>query len=195
MAQALARERESVTDSELVRKCQQGDRNAFRFLYRRYRKRVRSTLYQLCGISLLDDLEQEVFYRAWKGLPKLRKVSTFSTWIYRISWNVASDQRRRFAQWRERETDLPDERNLPSLKSDRASTTDLMQLHYQQAIERGLQALSLDQRAVVVLHDLEDLPQKEIAQVLDIPVGTVKSRLFHARKALRRFLETEGVSP
>ena len=80
------------SDNDLVRKCLQGDRQSFRQLYRRHQQRVRSTLYQLCGPSCLDDLVQEVFMRAWKGLPKLRQTCEFSTWLYRISWNVASDQ-------------------------------------------------------------------------------------------------------
>ena len=70
-----------------------------------------------------------------------------------------------------------------------------MQLHYQDLVQRGLRELSLEHRAVLVLHDLEDVPQKEVAQILDIPVGTVKSRLFHARDNLRQFLQQQGVQP
>ncbi len=84
-------------DSILVYRCLQGEQQSFRQLYRRHQQRVRSTLYQLCGASFLDDLVQEVFLRAWKGLPKLRQTSHFSTWLYRISWNVACDQRQQFA--------------------------------------------------------------------------------------------------
>lgn len=185
----------SVTEGELVQRCQQGDRTAFRYLYRRYQRRVRSTLYQLCGTQFLDDLVQEVFYRVWKGLPKLRQVSTFSTWLYRICWNVACDQRRQFARSRQQQTTLPAEERLYDLSSSQHETPDLMQLHYQDLVQQGLLSLSLDQRAVLVLHDLEDVPQKEIAQILQIPTGTVKSRLFHARKSLRQFLQQQGVSP
>jgi RNA polymerase sigma-70 factor (ECF subfamily) len=71
---------------------------------------------------------------------------------------------------------------------------ELMQLHYQDLVQKGLQILSLEHRAVLVLHDLEDLPQKEVAEILAIPIGTVKSRLFNARKTIRKFLEKEGVS-
>ncbi len=70
---------------------------------------------------------------------------------------------------------------------------DLMHLHYQDLVQRGLQQIKLEHRAVLVLHDLEELPQKEVAQILGIPVGTVKSRLFHARAAMRQFLEAQGV--
>ena len=160
------------SERELIWRCQKGDRHSFRLLYRIYQKRVRSTLYQLCGSAMLDDLVQEVFFRAWKGLPKLRQAEYFSTWLYRISWNVAIDCRRQLAK----------SRNSPAM------------LHYQDVVKRGLANLSLDHRAVLVLHDLEDLPQKQVAKILDIPLGTVKSRLFHARSSLRKFLQREGIS-
>jgi RNA polymerase sigma-70 factor (ECF subfamily) len=70
-----------------------------------------------------------------------------------------------------------------------------MHLHYQDLVQRGLAQISLEHRAVLVLHDLEDVPQKEVAQILGIPVGTVKSRLFHARDAMRQFLQKQGVQP
>ena len=176
----------NTSETELVKQCQNGNTESFQVLYRRYQKRVRSTLYQLCGEPMLDDLVQEVFFRAWKGMPKLRHPKTFSTWLYRICWNVACDQRRAFAQQRERSQMFLSPQTSPH-------GSDFNQMHYQDLVERGLKALSLEHRAVIVLHDLEDLPQKEIAHIFHVPIGTVKSRLFHARKALRQFLEQQGV--
>ena len=175
------------TDANLIKRCQEGDTQSFRQLYLRHQQRVRSTLYQLCGTSSLDDLVQEVFLRAWKGLPKLRETSQFSTWLYRISWNVASDQRRQFAQAHSQRQTLTNA--LPAEQS----APDLMHLHYQDIVQRGLNELSFDHRAVLVLHDLEDVPQKEVATILSIPVGTVKSRLFHARTLMRQFFQQQGV--
>lgn len=184
---------EPETDIDLVLQCQQGNQQSFRQLYRRYASRVRSTLYQLCGGEALDDLVQEVFLRAWKGLPQLRQASQFSTWLYRICWNVASDQRRQFAQERSFNSELKSgsDRLLPS-DSKHSQAPDLMELHYQDIIQRGLQQLSFEHRAVLVLHDLEDLPQKEVAQILGIAVGTVKSRLFHARISLKQYIQQQG---
>ena len=186
------------TDRELILLCQQGDRDCFRLLYQRYQQRVRSTLYQLCGSASLDDLVQEVFFKAWKGLPKLKTAKYFSTWLYRISWNVATDRRRKLAKGKDR-TSLNDDKTwskeLHSNKlASTESTPDLMQLHYQDLVQRGLNNLSFEHRAVLVLHDLEDLPQKQVAEILNIPVGTVKSRLFHARNSLKKFLEQQGIS-
>ncbi|WP_013320474.1 sigma-70 family RNA polymerase sigma factor [Gloeothece verrucosa] len=192
----LADEVASTTERELVVRCQRGDAIAFRQLYQRYQQKVRSTLYQLCGREMLDDLVQEVFLRVWKGLPKLRQPSYFSTWLYRICWNVAVDGRRQFAkQKREKiETTTDESNSSPCENLFRVQDTpDLMQLHYEDLVERGLQSLSLEHRVVLVLHDLEDISQKEIAQILELPVGTVKSRLHYARNAIKKFLQQEGV--
>ncbi|NEO77004.1 MAG: sigma-70 family RNA polymerase sigma factor [Moorea sp. SIO4G3] len=185
------------TDTELVLQCQQGNQQSFRQLYRRYQQRVRSTIYQLCGAYALDDLVQEVFLRVWKGLPKLRQPSQFSTWLYRICWNVASDQRRNLQRQRALNLQLPeDTADLPLKNAKSSYTPDLMQLHYQDMIQKGMQQLSLNHRAVLVLHDLEDLPQKEVAKILGIALGTVKSRLFHARTSLRKYIiQQQGEMP
>ncbi len=194
MITVLADNQARMSDRDLVIQCQQGSRSAFCQLYRRYQQRVRSTLYQLCGQELLDDLVQEVFLRVWRGLPKLRQPEHFSTWLYRITWNMATDGRRQFAKRQQEQTNGTDgEESLWQISSRPEDTPDLMQIHYQDLIQRGLQTLSIEHRAVLVLHDLEDVPQKEISQILQIPVGTVKSRLHHARNAIRQFLQKQGV--
>lgn len=178
--------RNRPSDGDLVRQSRSGNAASFRQLYRRYQGNVRSTLYQLCGRDALDDLVQETFLRAWTGLPKLRSPQQFSTWLYRITWNVASDRRREFARSRDLTAQLRPDPSVPA--------PDLMALHYRDWVERALNELSFEHRSVLVLHDLEDLPQKQVAAILGIPVGTVKSRLFHARSAVRQYLQTQGVS-
>lgn len=179
---------ELMTDDLLVNRCvAENDRDSFRLLYRRHQARVRQILYQLCDPTSLDDLVQEVFLRAWKGLPKFRQSSKFSTWLYRIAWNVASDRRQTLAQERSRL------QTIAESISTQHDDPDLMQLHYQDLVRIGLSLLSEDHRSVLVLHDLEELPQKEVAEILKVPVGTVKSRLFHARSGMRKFLEQAGV--
>jgi RNA polymerase sigma factor (sigma-70 family) len=178
---------ESVADDLLVKRCVEGDRQSFRLLYRRHQPRVRQILYQLCDLTMLDDLTQEVFLRAWRGLPKFRQSSQFSTWLYRIAWNVASDRRQTLAQDRSRL------QTIAQSVATQHDDPDIIQLHYRDLVRKGLSCLSEEHRAVLVLHDLEELPQKEVAEILEIPVGTVKSRLFHARSGMRKFLEASGV--
>jgi RNA polymerase sigma-70 factor (ECF subfamily) len=179
-------------DSALIQQCLRGDATAFRILYRRHQPRVRSLLSRLGDINALDDLVQEVFVRAWQGLPKLRQTHQFSTWLYRIAWNVAADSRRHAAQQRSRMAACNQEA-LYQQANPTTSAPDLMQLHYQDLVARGLEQLSFEHRTVLVLHDLEAMPQKQISEILAIPAGTVKSRLFHARAALRQFLNQAGV--
>lgn len=186
--QQLSREVEA-NDAWLVRQCQNGNQESFRYLYRRHQKKVRSLLYQLCGPVALDDLVQEVFLRVWHGLSKLRNPDRFSTWLYRITWNVASDRRRTLA----REKASMAWGATVETKTDGQSHCTLSKLHAEQLVQQALEQLPLKQRVVVVLHDLQDLPQKQIAQVLHLPVGTIKSRLFHARQQLRQFLQAQGV--
>jgi RNA polymerase sigma-70 factor, ECF subfamily len=176
-----------LPDRELVKRCLQGDTQIFRWLYQRHQARVRSLLYQLCNPTALDDLVQEVFLRAWKGLPNFRQTAHFSTWLYRITWNVASDYRKNAARSRS---------HLETLAHQTRSQDagpDLMHMHYQDLVQQGLQTISFEHRTILVLHDLEDLPQKDISDLLGIPVGTVKSRLFHARASMRKFLQDQGV--
>ncbi|HEY9738785.1 MAG TPA: sigma-70 family RNA polymerase sigma factor [Trichocoleus sp.] len=188
-ASATPEDADTLSDRELISHCLMGRSQLYRVLYRRHQTKVRSTLYQLCGEDALDDLVQEVFIKAWRGLPQFRQQAQFSTWLYRIVWNVASDHRQRQAKQRVRLEALQQTAE-PNFRS-----ADVMHLHYQDLVQRGLQSLSLEHQAVLVLHDLEHLPQKEIAAVLSIPVGTVKSRLFHARTAMRQFLEQQGIQP
>lgn len=176
------------SDGELIQRCLQGDSQSFRQLYRRHQQNIRSLLFQLCGPDSLDDLVQDVFLRIWKGLPKMQQKAKFSTWAYRIAWNVAADYRRGKARGRSRLQAV----TVEGLMQQEAP--DWLQLHYQDLVQRGLDQLSFDHRIVLVLHDLQGIAQKEVAEILNIPVGTVKSRIFHARATLRQFLQQEGVS-
>lgn len=185
-------------ESNIIQQCQRGDGEAFRQLYGRYQAKVRSTLYQLCGESQLDDLVQEVFLRVWKALPKLRNPNFFATWLYRITWNVAQDARKQLGRSRDKlyqpsGDGEATEAAISAQLSRPQDGPDLLQIHYQDLVQRGLASLSFDHRTVLVLHDLEDLPQKTIAKVLELPEGTIKSRLFYARRAMGEFLQKEGV--
>jgi RNA polymerase sigma factor (sigma-70 family) len=180
---------QSPSDAALIRECQQGKTDAFRELYRRHQKSVRSMLGHLCDPAMLEDLVQEVFMKAWKGLPNMRGSAQFSTWLYRIAWNVGADYRRSMAQQRQR----TQQQEILCAATENA-THALQEMHHQDLVSRGLQHISADHAIVIVLHDLQDLPQSEIAEILKIPIGTVKSRLFHARQTLRQFFQQEGVS-
>lgn len=119
----------------------------------------------------------------------MRGAAQFSTWLYRIAWNVGADYRRSMAQHRKR---LQQEEIMYEAMDH--TVNSLQQIHHQDLVSRGLQEISADQAIVIILHDLQDMPQAEIAEILKIPIGTVKSRLFNARHTLRQFFHQEGVS-
>lgn len=171
--------------TELARRAKAGDEASFRELYRRASPKVRGTLRHLVGIDGLDDLEQEVFLRVWRHLPKLRDNAAFSTWLYRLTWNVAMDARKELAVSRGRITDGVEVEAVGDSSRAAARTDSRI------AVERALARLDPLHRAVLVLVELEELPQQEVAEILEVPLGTVKSRLFHARTQVRAALEKE----
>lgn len=172
-----------ISDQDLVSKSAAGDTDSFRLLYRRYLPKVRSTLFRLSGDIRLNDLTQEVFIKVWLALPNLKTHETFSAWIYRIAMNVAQDELRQ----RARNPFHPITDDPPASK-DHARDLELSQL-----VELVLLNLDFAHRSVLVLHELEGLTEQEVAEALDIPLGTVKSRLFHARAKARALLAAKGV--
>jgi len=160
----------------------------FKNIYHQYEKRVLSTLIRLVGKSAAEDLAQETFFRIWKNLSKLKNVNSLSSWIYKITLNVAYDDIKK---------NIKERCNLSHVASDTSfSENEEMARRYEHktAVERALRSLSLDHRSVLVMHDLEGVTEKEISTILDIPVGTVKSRLFYARDQVRTFLSKEGIN-
>jgi RNA polymerase sigma-70 factor (ECF subfamily) len=170
-----------VTDAQL------GNEGSFRTLYSLYAPKARGTLRQMVGPTHLDDLVQEVFVRVWKGFPKMKDANAFSTWFYRITWNVAMDARSHAAHLRERESQNLD-LEFADPKSPKAES-----IHNRILVERALKQLSKEHRDVLVLSDFEELSTEEIAGIMAVPAGTVKSRLFHARESVRNFLTARGV--
>lgn len=179
------------SDDDLVRRSALSDPQAFRELYRRHVTRVRSMLMRLVGPSQLDDLTQEVFLKFWTALKELRQPEYLSTWLYRVTFNVATDALRRrqsLGRWQENDDAAVAAASAPVHDAGDA-------LHAQRVVARALAALDFDHRATLVLFDVEGLPQQEIAEVLGISVGTVKSRIFNARKKVRDVLAREGIEP
>ena len=176
-------------DQVLVEAAQAGDSDAVSTLVRRYQTRIYNFALTLTANPAdAEDLAQETFIRAFRGLHRFRGDSSFKNWLYRIAANAAHTRRgkqlRHAAIWDTRvESDEVSERHLASA----AESVELRAIR-RQVIDRALAALTPDQRAAVVLHDVEGLEYREIGDVLNIPIGTVMSRIFRARRRLRRLL-------
>src|SRR5438552_10038955 len=179
-------------DVALVERVRGGDVAAFEPLVEKYRQRVYRLAYNVLRNSEdAYDVAQEAFIKAYQALPSFRGQSAFYTWLFRIAMNVAHDKaRQRGAQGRafgtERVTEEEWERTMP----DPGEEPDAAAVRAEERtrITRALEALPEHHRAIIMLSDLEGLSYREIADVLNIPMGTVMSRLHHARKRLKAAL-------
>ena len=177
------------TDEALVTAAQAGDREAVDTLIRRHQSRIFNFALTLtAGGADADDLAQETFIRAFRGLSRFRGESSFKHWLYRIAVNAARTRRAQQARqapvWEARvEAD-----DLAERHPARAAGSVEQAVIRRQALDRALAALPHDLRAAVVLRDVEGLEYRAIAAVLGIPAGTVMSRIFRARRLLRPML-------
>lgn len=176
-------------DSSLVAASRAGDTEAFGILVRRYQDRLFPTLLRLTGCAEdAHDLLQDAFLRAYEKLDRFHGDSGFYTWVYRIAVNLTlSDRRRRRLPFGR--TSVRGEGFNPS--ADPVATDParpLEQAERDALVQQALDALQPDHRAVVVMKDLDGLRYEEIADMLRIPIGTVRSRLHRARSELRERL-------
>lgn len=179
-------------DQALVERCRNGDTAAFEPLVEKYRERVWRLAYNyLRDREEAWDVAQDAFIKAWQALPSFRGQSAFYTWLFRIVINVATDRARsRAARGRALGTDVVPEEEWDRVLVEPGGGPDAAAARADQRkrIQRALDALPEHHRAIIMLSDLEGLSYREIAEVLNIPMGTVMSRLHNARKRLRDVL-------
>ena len=170
-----------------------GDQAAFEELVRLYEKRVLALTQRMCkNPEDAAEAAQEAFFAAWRGLKNFRGDSSFSTWIYRLASNACVDLLRREGK-RQTAVSLDDEElnlDLPSPLPSPQEEAERQELR--ERIEAGLQALPPEYRAALVLREIQQLRYDEIGQVLNVDIGTVKSRINRGRKKLRSFLLERG---
>jgi RNA polymerase sigma-70 factor (ECF subfamily) len=177
----------AINETELVTRAQHGDRNAFSELVSMHARGVLNVIYRMCGDEqLAEDAAQEAFIEAWLHLPSYRPQTPLRNWLYRIAVNAATDKFRKEKRILPNDIEdlhLTDERPGPeSLVSQREKTV---------LVQKAVLSLPEASRAVLVLREYQGMSYHEIADALDIPVGTVMSRLNYARKLLKDKLEPE----
>jgi len=167
---------------QIILRAQSGDREAFAILFEQYKNLVYKTAYLMLGESAeAEDALQEIFVQVYKSLSGFDPgKAAFTTWLYRLTFNHCLNQRRK-----KRPFTLPLEDISPALKSEFPGA----QLAEEEVLQQAIGKLTDKQRAVVILRYFWDLPYAEIAQILDVPLGTVKSRIDLALKTLRKVLE------
>jgi RNA polymerase sigma-70 factor (ECF subfamily) len=176
-----------VNEHALVERCRSGDESAFRELVDRYKDLVFGLIARtVLDRSRAEDLAQEVFFRIHRGLPYFRGESRLSTWIYRIVANVCAQEHGRSAP----AVSLDDERTPPRVQP---SSTDRQfgDLELRDRLEKAIARLPANYRLLVAAHYLEGVRYEDLAEALELPLGTVKTQLHRAKQQLRRLLETE----
>lgn len=182
------------TDQELVRRVQAGDQTAFNLLVLKYQHRVLKLVGRFVNDAAeAEDVAQEAFLKAYRALASFRGDSAFYTWLYRIAINTAKNalvsQRRRPVDF---DLDLQDpEQYDRQAKLKEADTPEgvLLTDEIRAVVEEAMEQLPEDLRTAIVLRELEGLSYEEIAEAMDCPVGTVRSRIFRAREAIDKKLK------
>ena len=187
-------------EAEVIRRVQKGDGNAFEALVTAYEKNVYNLALRMTGNAQdAEDMAQEAFLKAYNSLDSFRGESKFSVWLYRIVSNLCLDflrrQKRRPAsslsveddEGEETQLDIPDVSQSPEELLERRLTRE--------AVRQGLSQLPAEQRQILLLREIQGLSYEEIGQALSLEPGTVKSRIFRARKRLCAFLLADGNIP
>ena len=187
---------EADDDQTLISRSRQGDMDAFGRLIEKYQDRLFNAVFRIAANR--DDameLTQEAFVRALKGLQKFKAQATFYTWLFRIGVNLAINHRRRHREILSSsfggDSRLGQQADplAAMVETDAPSPLDEVQLQEEhQRVLDVLKTLQPNARALVVLRDIEGLNYNQISEILDLPTGTVKSRLSRARKAIREEL-------
>ena len=188
---------QAETDEQLVRKSQEDDERAFGELVSRYESKVYSlALKMLRNPEDAEDVLQDTFLRAYRGIKSFKGNSTFSTWIYRITANSAL-MRLRKRQLPTVSIDDADEREAPINIADWAPgpVEQMLNQETQAAMTEAIDALPPEFRQVFVLRDIEELSNAEVAEILDLSVAAVKSRLHRARLKVRNRLASYFIEP
>ena len=176
---------DTLLEKQLIESAKNGDRQAFNELVMIYREPIVNLVYRFCGeFHLAEDAAQEAFVRAWKYLPVYHHKDSFRAWVYRIATNATLDMLRR-----ERPVQELDESLHAALKENTDNGNENPEKSYSRSeladeINQAVLSLPIASRSVLILREYENLSYREIAEILEIPLGTVMSRLSYGRKLL-----------
>ena len=184
-------------DTELVNRTKAGDVKAFEMLVVKYQRRIERLIGRMVrDVDLVPDIAQETFIRAYRALPQFRGESAFYTWLYRIAVNTAKkalmelkrDPTVTESALATRDDDDETSRVENELSDGETPDAVLASKQVAAAVNSAMLALSEDLRQAITLREIEGLSYEEIAELMDCPIGTVRSRIFRAREAIAQRL-------
>lgn len=180
---------DQVTDQALIERVQQGDKTAFDLLVLKYQNRIMKVLSRyLYDQSEVQDMAQETFIKAYRALPNFRGDSAFYTWLYRIAINTAKNhlvaQGRRPPSADIDAADAEQYDGESALKNYASPEREVLKDEIQRVVANAINDLPDDLKTAITLRELEGMSYEEIAEAMDCPIGTVRSRIFRAREAV-----------
>lgn len=185
----------SGEDFELIRSAQNGDQEAFGKLVRKYQEKIYSLAWSITGNHTdADDLSQEIFLKTFRAIGKFRFQSGFYTWLYRIALNTIFTARKKLKDHQQIELnpqilEIQGSPYLPGRLQEGKGDQELHRKEMRAILRDAIDSLPLKHRTVVVMHDIEGVPHNEIARIVSCSEGTVRSRLYYARRKLQKQLE------
>ena len=172
-------------DTDLVIRAQRGDKGAYALVATQIASRFLAVARRILrDLDLAEDATQQALLTIWLELPKLRDPARFDAWSYRLLVRACYAEGRRARTW------SPNLRILPADEPSDSRGFDT--IIHRDELETAIRRLSVDHRTVLVLHHYADIPAERVAQILDVPIGTVYSRLHHAMRAMRAALDADA---
>jgi len=177
-------------DQELVERAQKGDKRAFELLVMKYQRKLARLLSRMVRDQAeIEDITQESFIKAYRALPQFRGESAFYTWLYRIAVNTAKNYLVARGRRAPTTTEFSNEEaegfeDAELLRDIATPDAELQTKQIAAAVNKAVEALPEELRTAITLRELEGLSYEEIAQMMDCPIGTVRSRIFRAREAI-----------
>lgn len=188
-------ERDPESEQNLLRRARRGDLDAFDVLVRRYQGRIYSLVYNMTANKEdAEDRVQDIFIKVFKSLRRFKGQSSFYTWLYRIAVNrtinfLKSRKRAPAMSLSDLDTGVERDPAYVELSARESPVRDVSLQELQEKLNKALLTLSEKHRMVVVLHDIQGIPHQEIARIMRCSPGTVRSRLFYARRLLQAELK------
>lgn len=177
-------------DATLVSACQIGDQDAFALLVQRHQRFVFNLVFRMLGhYEEADEVTQETFLAAWQGLPGFRGNARFSTWLYRIAYNCALKQLEQRKRDQALQLAIQVEQANQQINNDERIGAEIEAHDRQTIVREHLSKLPAKYRIVLTLRHLQEMTYEEMAEILTMPIGTIKTHLFRARNLLKERLE------
>ena len=187
-----------ISDEILIKEFQEGDVGAYNQLVNRFKDRLLNFIYRFVNdLDLAEDLVQDTLLKLYTHKDSYQEIAKFSTWLYTIAANLARTELRKKKRRKTFSvTELSrDDREFIIASSDVDPSEDLSSQNFEKSVQRALAELPDDFKTIIILRDIQELSYDEISKIVDVPLGTVKSRINRGRVKLQQLLKKKGERP